>query len=684
MIEWEVGDEQLRVAGPAGNEVRIRGEELTVDNLSSDGHDVADEGVTVTARSLRFPRAAVHVSARDRTRSYEVEPGGEPLSLPSDAYVVDVETAIETFLRFSGPATIERSDHETVVTYPERRRTTVGVRRGIDLPTETITVPPTPDGLAAALEYLAVAHETNGPGRSRPGLRSHPPLLELGDALEVPPTVRAKTPVSGIELLVPPDFESLFVTAPLAYYLGATVRTADCEPLTIRAPGVGLEYTPPTPLERSVERLLRTVFFLDCLVRPTRQDERPLAEASILDALELDPQPLRSASPVERLATALEIPYAALEHRLPDWHLATYVSPEPSTIETLPFLLDRLSLLFTPRTSELEGAELVERSLEDFYRAGARNVASVDVVKPELQDSLTHGWLADGVPIDVFKTTPEAYHNRLDHLERSSHSTSICVVINDPKMADEFAGVTAACRERANELSIELSIEESLGTAALARLFETDYDFLHYIGHCETDGLRCPDGHLSTASLDRSRVETFFLNACGSFYEGRTLIENGSVAGAVTVAPVLDDHALKVGSTFAKLLVHGFSIERALGLARRRIMMGKDYTVVGDGTHSLTRDGYRPSPTATVDPLEDGRFALTLECYSTLSTGSTYDPPVTDERYAYLCGTESTFVLERRELAASLERIEMPVVFDGDLDWSTDVGARLAADWTPA
>ena len=548
-----------------------------------------------------------------------------------------------------------------------------------DVPTETITVSPTPDDLAVALTHLAAAHETDGPDRSAPSRRGHPPLLEVGDALEVPQTVRAATPDTGIELLVPPAFDALFVTAPLAYYLGATVLPADRTPFTIRVPERGLEHTPSSPLDRAAERLLRKMFFLDCLVR-TADSSRPVAEASILDALELDPRDLTRATPAERLETSLEIPHAALEHRLPDWHLATYVSPEPSTISLLPFLLDRLSLVVPPRTSELEGRELVERTLEDFYRAGARNVASVDVVKPELRESLTHGWLADGVPIDVFKSTPAAYRNRLEYLERPSPVTSVCVVVNDPSMADEFAGVAAVCRERADELSIDLTIEESLGTAALARLFETDYDFVHYIGHCETDGLRCPDGFLSTSSVERCRVQTFFLNACGSFYEGRTLVEKGSVAGAVTLAPVLDDHALKVGSTFARLLVHGFSIERALELARRRIMMGKDYTVVGDGTHSVTRDGDRPSTTATVEPLKDGRFALTLECYSPVSAGSTYAPEVADDQYAYLCGTESAFVLDRDELATYLGRRTLPVVYDGDLCWSTDVSVRLAAD----
>jgi hypothetical protein len=391
------------------------------------------------------------------------------------------------------------------------------------------------------------------------------------------------------------------------------------------------------------------------------------------------------------------------------------VTPTYDSIETLPFLLDRLSMIYTPRTSELEGQELVERSLEDFYRGetprpdagtrsgigagtdprtGVRNghvsgpsrastgqVASVDIVKPELRSGRTHGWLADGVPIDVFKSAPEAYHNRLNFLERASDSTSICVVLNDPEMAGEHDDVAEIYRQRSEDLSMDITVEESLGTAALARVFEDEHDFVHYIGHCETSGLRCPDGSLATSSLDQCNAQTFFLNACGSYYEGMQLIEKGSVAGAVTFTKVLNDHAVKVGSTFAKLLVHGFSIERAMGLARRRIMMGKDYAVVGDGTHSLIQGENRLPTTAKLEALGeadgDRQYLLTFDCYSTRLTGSYYFPHTEGNEYAYLCGNESNFTLTEPALATMLEETAASVIYDGDVYWSKELSNQF-------
>jgi len=70
-------------------------------------------------------------------------------------------------------------------------------------------------------------------------------------------------------------------------------------------------------LERDVERLLRKTFFLDCLVRNAGPYATTLSELSLLEALEIDAETLYEASPQDRLATYLDVPYAAIKHRLP-------------------------------------------------------------------------------------------------------------------------------------------------------------------------------------------------------------------------------------------------------------------------------------------------------------------------------------------------------------------------------
>ncbi len=685
MIEWAVEDTHLRVVDADNAEVYIRADPLEVSTDCAAIDRPVDETLAVTTTALRVPHAVVYAFSLAGPAWYQLAPDETTLSLPSSEYIVDIDTEVKLYLRFSGSATIQRtSDFSTlVISFDELTRVLVGVRSRHEFPAGTITVPETPDGIAAGITHLSSSHETDSPDRTYPTLRGHPPLLERGSRLSVPDAITPE--VSGIELVVPPSYEALFTVAPLAYYLQATVRVeAGVEP-HLWLPDVACEHTLSSmpALERAAARVLRQCFFLDCLVRNAGPYRTTLAELSLVDALELDIEHLYEQPIQERVATYLDVPYAGIEHRLPQWHLATYVEPTPAAVDALPFLLDRLSLIYTPEMSTLEGKELVERSLADFYRGGeavrthprqgAGEVASVDIVKPHLKEGRVHGWLADGVPIDVFKLTTTAYRNRLEYLKRPTDSMSIGVVLNDPAMIGEQDRVAAIYRQRARALSMDVTVEENLTVAALASTLESDFDFLHYIGHCETDGLRCPDGYLTTSSLETCGVETFFLNACGSFYEGMELIERGSVAGAVTFTQVLNEHAIKVGSTFAKLLMHGFSIERAMRLARRRIMMGKDYAVVGDGTHSLTEGDLQLPTTVRVEPLEDGRYLLHLECYSTRVNGLYYIPHTAQNEYAYLSGTPSYFTLEQPQLVAFLREAEAAVIYDGDIYWSTEV-----------
>ena len=88
-----------------------------------------------------------------------------------------------------------------------------------------VRVPLSPEGVATAVTHAASACSTTGPERSDPSNRDHPPLLSFGDE-RVPAAVEERTPRTGIELRVPADYGALYATAPLAYYLGATVTTA--------------------------------------------------------------------------------------------------------------------------------------------------------------------------------------------------------------------------------------------------------------------------------------------------------------------------------------------------------------------------------------------------------------------------------------------------------------------------
>ena len=240
-----------------------------------------------------------------------------------------------------------------------------------------------------------------------------------------------------------------------------------------------------------------------------------------------------------------------------------------------------------------------------------------------------------------------------------------------PEMTDEEADVATIYEEYGPGT---VTVRRELTVDELAAVFATGADLLHYVGHCDTGGFECVDGRLAVADLPENRVETFFLNACGSFREGRALVESGSVAGGVTYRKVLDSEAATVGTTFARLVATGFGVERAMRLARRRVMMGKDYAVVGDGSHSLSATG---APLLVeVDSAEEG-FCVRCRSVADRTAGDTYSVALADCDAIGLCGGTVPGRLDRPELRAFLAEVSMPIIFDGVLYWATDLADRL-------
>ena len=701
MTAWEVGDDGLRVVDDDNRELSIPGTFDDVSPVDTDMQFPVDVVLEATTSKMRFPHEVIYVNSFESGDWMALELSERSLTVGEGVHEVDVDAAIKTYVRAEGPFRIERAPDfgSVVMTLESRQPIHLGFRSRHEYPEGSIAVPFTPGGLAEAIPYLASAIKTDDANRSFPTLRGHPPLIEEGETVSIPDHIASRRPSTGIEFEIPERFESVYVVSPLAYYLQANVRTSSTDRPILRLTDPEREFPlrPMPAFERDVERLLKRCFFLDSLVRNVGPHSINLDEFRMLDLLELDPHSLYHESAQSRLDTYLDVPFDAISHRVPTWHLAMYVEPSPDNVGMVPFLLDRLSLCYMPRTSELRGKELIERSLDDFYRSAAftdhvhdtfvdrtagnyrsmDDIPSVEIVKPDLRTAKIHGWIADGVPIDVFKSTQAAYRNRLEHLDEPSDSKSICVVLNEPEMASEHDDATGIYLERSRDIEINVRIETDCRVDELAEIFESSTDFVHFIGHCERSGLRCPDGHLSASNLSMCGVQTVFLNACGSFYEGSALIERGSVAGAVTFAQVLNDHAVKVGTTFAKLLVHGFSIERAMQLARRRIMMGKDYAVVGDGTHTIAQGDDQNPPTVHLEPTADDRYLLTIDSYSTEEIGGVYAPFVGDNEYLKLCGNESSFIVDDDGLASFLAESEHPVIYDGDLYWTGELLSKM-------
>jgi len=665
---WTAGDPSIVFERPAPDEtlaVAHRGVRLEARCGALDrGADPAplpldaDAVVAGRCRSLRVPDVAPAVHG---VHGAAPELDGET-ALDGDAHWLRLDGEGHGILRFDGPATARAAGGGLALSFARPTRVTLGLCVRRRDPSATLTVPPTPAGVATAVTHAAAAHRTTAPVRSLPGLRRHPPAVEIGEE-HVPEAVAAATPGTGIEFTVPDDLEAALVVAPLAHYLGADLSVAAGTRPRLRAPEAGVDRV-LSPLPEVASAMLRRVFFLDCLVRPAAAPG--LAGEDLLARLDLDPGALRAAAPAERLAAYLDAPVEDVDAALPAWHLATYAAPGEAAVRSLPALLDRRSLVYPPETEPLAGRELVERSLDDFYRGEGR----VDVAKPILRRGDLHGWLAPETPIDVFDSHPAAYGHRPAAEERPFRAV---VVRNDDEMAGEDDDAAAAYRGHDGQAAVV--VRQSLSRRALADVFASDRDLVHYIGHCEDEGLQCADGYLAVEDLDEVGVRAFFLNACGSYREGRALVRAGSVAGAVTFRDVLDGQATTVGTTFARLLVRGFCIERALRLARRRIRMGKDYAAVGDATYAPAGDGSAP---AVVRVREAGEsYEVTVEGMPDDAPGGVFRPPIVDAARPHLRGRGAVERLDADDLRTALAGTGLPVIHDGGFAWADAFVADL-------
>ncbi|WP_430505519.1 hypothetical protein [Haloparvum sp. PAK95] len=649
---------------------------------ASDGPDLprgVDETVFARATSLEFPPGFAVVEDLDADESTELGRDVGPIELESGAYCIRLNAPVMTYLRFDGAATIRKPQHrEVVVEFPARTPVTLGFRSRIKSPREEIRVPETVDGFATALSAISGSHRTQTPDRSFPTMRQHPPELTFTDPVDgetrIPPGLRGSR--DDVELVLPPDLRYLVTGASLGHYLGATVRTEPGATPTLVA-GDRHELPPLPEFPHAASELLQRTFYLDCLVRNVGPHGTELAESEALDRLAVDPHRVYDQSVPERVETYLELPYDRVADVFPEWHLSLYVQPTFERARALPYVLFNVPQLFLPESESLDSDEWLSRSLGDFYRS-RRESASVDLRRPELGPGRNHGWLADGVPIDVFKSRLSAYENRARYRQQASDGLSIVAVVNDADMGIEASEAAETYRDRAAALEVDasVSVREELSTDDLASVFEAGHDMVHFVGHCEPDGLVCTDGHLATSDLAESNAETFFLNACGSYYEGLDLIENGSVAGGVTFNRVLEDNAAKVGTAFARLLAQGFSIERAMDLSRRRVMAGKDYAVVGDGSHTLLQAEEIITAHLRVEE-QDGTYHVVHHPNMPDNQGSVYQSHLQEDDRSHLYGSKQEFRVDRERLKEFLGYGVTPVIYNGDLGWSDELREEL-------
>ncbi|QLD90290.1 hypothetical protein HWV07_15100 [Natronomonas salina] len=590
----------------------------------------------------------------------------------------------------------------------------IGARSTHFQPARTLKTTSKPEDLMEAVSLFGNAMKTWSPERTWPSLRGHPPLIELDTEPDIPDGLTP--PETAIEISVPPKHAWVYPVAPLAYWLGATIRPGDPE-LQVDGKtyvlGDGAGYAGETEreaFEKHLQDVLQFSFILDCAARTEGFYDAELDARRRVEAvgLPLDFERLYEMPIAGRLRTYLEldISFEEMAGRIgrPDWRLTADVQPDPNRATSLPFLARDLAVVRCPTSSKLDQtSETVTEGMEDvFARSPSPDVGSVANTGAEVAyrssftsnssqssrageriiglpetDSMSQAWIGDGFAIGAAKASTQSYLQRLEQHAEDASGINIDVVVNDAEMADE-ATVSEIYGTR-DHLEFDIDLHHDLSTDDLADVFESETDFIHYIGHVDPEGFDCHDGYLHADQLETVCADTFVLNACASYEQGQLLVDNGAIAGVVTLEDVINSLATKVGKTVARLLNFGFPIGSATSLIQETIFTGSNYVVVGDSNAALAQSNVAIPNVVRVELRKDGKFDVTVETFASWNydTGSMYRPYLDRCDCHYVVpGELDTWRVGDPALDEFLNISTFPIIGCGNLYWSDEITAE--------
>jgi hypothetical protein len=645
-------------------------------------HFPVSNAFEITTETLSVP-TTVSICLRDETGGMIADVGHlEEESVGEGEYVIELGAQIKTYVEVAGPIEIASDLLEKEIAFGQQRDVRVGIRSRHEQPAATVTTTENPRDMMTAISTFGSALKSTSPERSYPTLRGHPPNIEIGDSLEVPAGVQP--PETGVRIEIPETYEAIYTVAPLAYYLGAEVEPGTTPRLVTEG---GFKYRLDTPedLETGVARTLKQLFTLDCVTRVDGLYNVDLHERNVIEErVDLDFASLYDRPLPEQIATYLSVPYSKLEDCIPTWRLTTHVQPRPASIEQLPYVINDLSLVQTANPPSA-GEELSDASKSQattrsagFTRSTAKPVMRAttggtdaraeEYVELEQTDSLEQAWIGDGIPIGATKLTKQAFENWFGR-EKVDGDISITIVVNDARMNEERDLVNEVYGDR-DDLPFDVTVHNNLSVSELRTVLSQKHSFLHYIGHVEEGGFKCDDGMFDASNLESTDIDSFMLNACDSYQQGLELIEAGAVGGIVTLNEVINDEAVKIGETMARLLNAGFPLNTSLSIARDESILGGQYTVVGAGGVTVTQ------PHSRVPYIVVHDQSTSIKTYATDDTGvgTIFLPHIgKNNKYSLIPSKIERFAPSEEELSEFLDLQNAPIRMNGRLLWSSTI-----------
>jgi len=667
-----------------------------------------DASVTVETASVEIPRVAV-VEARAGDGTLLTR--GDAYEMPPGTYHVGIDPApTKLYLTFDSGFSVSTTERTTRIDLDAPSELTLGFRSLHQVPAGTIETPTDPESLMDAVSLLGSALQTTSPERSFPTLRGHPPLIEAADEFRVPD--RIEPPDSGVRIVVPPTYESLYPIVSLAYYFAADVVPGDVP----RIEGDGWSHSLEPDFERRAAEALRQSFHFDCLARTEGFYPVALHERETTD-LDLDWGRLYDLPLAERLGEYLDVPFQRVEPELPQWTLTTDVRPDPENVEMLPFVAGELSVVRSPETVtpvtagegggvglfRAPGADSAPRSAprsatlgpDEFVRGGAGTEhvrgadvgvsrgadastdrsavpADADFVQPESVDTVEHAWVGEGVPLDANKATLDAYHRRLEAGQVEQSRISVLVVCNDEQMREE--GEVADLYGLRDMVQFDIEVRHDLTRAEMRDVLESDVDFLHYVGHVDHRGMQCTDEYLDLTDEDLDvGISAFLLNACQSYRQGEALVHRGSRGGIVTLSDVANSPATQLGRIVARLMNSGFNLRTALNVAKRELITGHQYIVVGDGGTTICQSRSGMAVIFDIDHVGDKTVDVSAKFHPNGNHGvgslATLNLDIVSSDY-YVPSYVSCTSVDKKDLLALLNLEMVPVFCNDELFWS--------------
>ncbi|SFR34971.1 caspase family protein [Halorubrum sodomense] len=677
---------------------------------ASDHYFPVDTSVAVETGSIEIPRVAV-VETRDGDGVLLTH--GDCYEMPGGTYHVGINPApTKLYLTFDAGFSVSTTDRTTRIDLDAPATVGLGFRSLHQTPAGTITTPTDPESLMDAVSLLGSALQTTSPERSFPTLRGHPPLIEPGEEFRVPERVE---PVeSGVRIVVPPEYRYLYPVVSLAYYFAADVVPGDAP----RIEGDGWTYPLEPKFEARAAEVLRQSFHMDCLARTEGFYPVDLHERETT-GLDLDWGRLYDLPLAERLGEYLDVPFEAVEPELPQWTLTTDVRPDPGNVEMLPFVAGELSIVRSPETvtpadddggvgvgffggagrnsaattrrevpgggvdldsrGSPAGGEFVRGAASAGVTRGAdasteRGAvpAQTEFVRPEPVDTVEHAWVGDGVPLDANKATLDAYHRRLEVGQVEQSRISVLVVCNDDQMREE--GNVADLYGLRDMVQFDIEVRHDRTREEMRETLESDVDFLHYIGHVDDRGMQCADGYLDLTDEDLEiGVSAFLLNACQSYQQGEALIHRGSRGGIVTLSDVANSPATTLGRIIARLMNSGFNLRTALHVAKRELITGHQYIVVGDGGTTICQSRSGAALVLNLEPTETECLDLLIEGFPNgpYGVGSLMYINLDKDDKNHLIPTNVDIKsVTTNEVKEFLDLEDTPIFYDKELTWN--------------